>query len=143
MKSNKMLILRGVGAVAIVAALFLILSDGDDKDGDSEQQAGTPVRTSQPDESSKPEKEPRRPKPRIPVIEVVNGEPVGGLAELDFQSGDRVRFRVDSDVADEVHVHGYDILRDVAAGRQRQLRLPSRSRGRLRGRGRATRHASG
>ena len=28
----------------------------------------------------------------------------------------RVRFRVTSDIAEEVHVHGYDLHKDVAAG---------------------------
>jgi hypothetical protein len=108
-----MLILRGVGAVAIIAALFLILSGGDDDDGGSERQAAATAQTTGPEGPQAPE---RKPPPQIPVIKVVNGEPVGGLAELDYERGDRVRFRVDSDVADEVHVHGYNILRKVAAG---------------------------
>ena len=114
--SSKSLIIRAVGALAIAAALFLILSGGDDDDGGSEQQAAAPAQTTTPAGSQQPEPKPRPQKPQIPVIEVVNGEPVGGLRELEFQNGERIRFRVDSDVADEVHVHGYDILRDVTAG---------------------------
>jgi hypothetical protein len=41
---------------------------------------------------------------------------VGGVRRLEYDSGDRVRFLVRSDVADEVHVHGYDVSKDVAAG---------------------------
>jgi hypothetical protein len=35
---------------------------------------------------------------------------------LTYKSGDRIRFEVDSDVSDEVHVHGYDVMKDVEAG---------------------------
>ncbi|MFN8159455.1 MAG: hypothetical protein U0R52_00205 [Solirubrobacterales bacterium] len=52
----------------------------------------------------------------VPTIVVKNGKPVGGIADLDYTSGDTVRFRVRSDVSDEVHVHGYDRMKDVEAG---------------------------
>ncbi len=51
-----------------------------------------------------------------PVIVVKNGKPVGGIADLTYNQGDQIRFKVDSDVSDEVHVHGYDIMKDVKAG---------------------------
>ena len=38
----------------------------------------------------------------------------GSAAHL--QQGRTVRFKVDSDVADEVHFHGYDVMKDVKAG---------------------------
>jgi len=52
----------------------------------------------------------------VPTIVVRSAGPVGGVEELDYTSGDTVRFRVRSDVADHVHVHGYDLMKDVAAG---------------------------
>lgn len=52
----------------------------------------------------------------VKTIVVRNGEPAGGVAELTYTAGDEVRFEVRSDVADEVHVHGYDLSKDVAAG---------------------------
>jgi hypothetical protein len=52
----------------------------------------------------------------VPTIVIRNGEPVGGIEELEFSAGDQVRFRVESDVADEVHVHGYDLMEEVPAG---------------------------
>lgn len=53
---------------------------------------------------------------RVPTVVIRGGEPVGGIKELEYDSGDEIRFEVSSDVADEVHVHGYDLSRDVAAG---------------------------
>jgi hypothetical protein len=52
----------------------------------------------------------------LKTIVVRNGEPVGGVQELEYSAGEPVRFRVRSDVADEVHVHGYDLMKDVPAG---------------------------
>lgn len=52
----------------------------------------------------------------MPTIVVRGGEPLGGVQELAYSAGDAVRFRVQSDVADEIHVHGYDLMQDVAAG---------------------------
>jgi len=49
-------------------------------------------------------------------IVVVNGAPEGGIVRKTVEKGDRVVLVVKSDVADEVHLHGYDISRDVAAG---------------------------
>jgi hypothetical protein len=51
-----------------------------------------------------------------PTIVVKNGEPVGGVQELEYSAGDQIRFEVRSDVADEIHVHGYDLMKDVSAG---------------------------
>lgn len=51
-----------------------------------------------------------------PTIVIRNGEPVGGVEELEYSAGDQIRFTVESDVADEVHVHGYDLSQDVTAG---------------------------
>jgi hypothetical protein len=53
---------------------------------------------------------------KVPTIVVRNGEPVGGIAELEYSAGDEIRFEVSSDVADEVHVHGYDLMEEVPAG---------------------------
>jgi FtsP/CotA-like multicopper oxidase with cupredoxin domain len=41
----------------------------------------------------------------------------GKVAKLKFTEGDTVRFRVRSDVPEEVHVHGYDIAKDLEANK--------------------------
>jgi hypothetical protein len=51
----------------------------------------------------------------VPTIVVKNGQPVGGVRDLTYNKGEQIRFKVDSDVSDEVHVHGYDIMEDVKA----------------------------
>jgi hypothetical protein len=53
---------------------------------------------------------------KVPTIVIRNGEPVGGIKKLEYSAGEQIRFEVHSDVADEVHVHGYDLMQDVPAG---------------------------
>jgi hypothetical protein len=48
--------------------------------------------------------------------EIVGGKPVGGIARDSIARGRMVVIRVTSDVADHVHVHGYDLMEDVAPG---------------------------
>jgi hypothetical protein len=54
--------------------------------------------------------------PEPTTIVVRNGKPVGGPRELEYDAGERVYLTVRSDVADEVHVHGYDLSKEVPAG---------------------------
>lgn len=55
--------------------------------------------------------------PQVPTIVIgKDGKPVGGVADLTYQHGEEVRFKVKSAVADEIHVHGYDLMEDVEAG---------------------------
>ncbi len=50
------------------------------------------------------------------VVEVVGGDPVGGSRRVEVELGSVVALLVTSDTAEEVHVHGYDILRAVSPG---------------------------
>ena len=50
------------------------------------------------------------------TLEVVGGAPVGGHQRVEVDLGSVVAVMVTSDIAEEVHVHGYDILRTVSAG---------------------------
>ena len=60
--------------------------------------------------------------PTIVRIEVVDGQPQGGIVRQTVNKDDQVVLVVTSDVADEIHLHGYDISRDVEAGGT--VRLP-------------------
>jgi len=60
--------------------------------------------------------------PTVVRIVVVNGAPKGGIVRESVRKGDRVVLVVKSDVSDEVHLHGYDVSRDVASGAT--VRLP-------------------
>jgi heme/copper-type cytochrome/quinol oxidase subunit 2 len=47
------------------------------------------------------------------------------------KQGDRVEIVVTSDVADHVHLHGYDIMRDVAPGKTARIRFRANVPGRF------------
>lgn len=53
---------------------------------------------------------------QVVEVEVRDGEPVGGVRRAEVELGASVVVRVTSDVADEVHVHGYDRFAEVEAG---------------------------
>jgi hypothetical protein len=54
-------------------------------------------------------------------IVVVDGAPQGGIVREKVEKNDRVVLIVRSDVSDHVHLHGYDIMRDVAPGKPARL----------------------
>ena len=50
------------------------------------------------------------------TVEVEDGAPAGGVQRVEVALGSVVALMVTSDTAEEVHVHGYDILRAVSDG---------------------------
>jgi hypothetical protein len=64
-------------------------------------------------------------KPAFPTIVVRNGKPVGGIEELTYGAGERIRFEVTSNTSDEVHVHGYDVEEEVRPGRPAVFDFPA------------------
>ena len=55
-------------------------------------------------------------KPTEVKVVVVDGAPQGGIVRATVNKDDQVLLVVTSDVADEIHLHGYDKAKDVAAG---------------------------
>ena len=49
-------------------------------------------------------------------ITITGGQVAGGVKHVQVDSGKSVTIRVTSDVAEELHVHGYDLKRDLAPG---------------------------
>ena len=54
--------------------------------------------------------------PIVVTVVVENGAPKGGIVRQTVSKGDHVVLVVTSDVADEIHLHGYDKKTDVTAG---------------------------
>ena len=123
----------GVSAlgIAVAVVLLVVLSGGEGDGGTEPTQSATEVgsKTVSPasggDDDGTGSEQPETAKPEIETIDVRGGEPVGGVAELDYKKGDRVRFRVRSDVTEEVHVHGYDVTKDVGAGGSVKFDFPA------------------
>ena len=97
MRSNRTRIAVAVGAIAALVVLFVVLSGGDDNK-----------------------------KSTAAHIVVKGGKPVGGVKDITVNKGDPVRFSVTSDVADEIHVHGYDFHKDVEKGGTVSFAFPAK-----------------
>jgi hypothetical protein len=112
-----------VGVAAIVAAvvLFIVLSGGDDDSPSTTTAPTTSAASGNADGGGGggPSKS------EVPTIVVRDGEPVGGVQDLTFTSGDDIRFDVKSDTAAEVHFHGYDVMEDVEAGGEVSFDVPA------------------
>lgn len=123
-------VLLALGALALVAFIAVAI-DGTGRGGDdsSVRETTPPASTTRKETvHSLPDEEkpaPEKKDPAIPTIVVRGGEPVGGVAELSFDAGEVVRFKVTSDIADELHLHGYDISKPVAAGGSATFEFPA------------------
>ena len=73
------------------------------------------------------------------TIVVENAAPVGGIKRATVAKGDNVVLVVHSDVDDEVHLHGYNLATDVAAGGVGRSDFVADRPGPVRGRARAAR----
>jgi len=109
MNSNAMRVIAGIGVIAVAIVLLIVLKD-DDKSASEKVDTVATTTSSNPGGNESPSK------PSIPTIVIKNGKPVGGITELTYNEGDQIRFKVDSDVSDEIHVHGYELMKDVEAG---------------------------
>jgi hypothetical protein len=127
MESNAARAAVAIVAIAIVVVLFVVLSGGDDDDGGTTTDvAQTTTTTGKPaGKTGSGEKADKPEVSAVPLITVVDGQPEDGVAELSFDKGEKVLFEVDSDVADEVHVHGYDVEAELAAGKPSTVSFPA------------------
>jgi hypothetical protein len=66
------------------------------------------------------------PKATVIPIRIKDGKPVGGITRADVKKGQRVDLVVHSDVADEVHLHGYDLHQDVEPGGTALIRFQAK-----------------
>lgn len=111
-------------AVVVAVALFLVLRPDDS----NEPEASAPTTTTTGRTTVGTAQPPPAPKPAGPAqvqIVVRNGLPAGGVRRVTVAKGRRVVLLVTSDVADEVHLHGYDVMRDV--GPRQPARIPFRA----------------
>jgi FtsP/CotA-like multicopper oxidase with cupredoxin domain len=118
-----------VAATVVVLILaFVLLRPGGD-DGGSTAPSGAASTAGSTPSASTPSASTGQ--PAVKTVRVVGGEPQGGIKTLSFVKGDRVRIRVVSDVADEIHVHGYDLKKDVAKGGSVEFSFPATIEGRF------------
>ena len=121
MSRNQRLIFAALAAVIAVIAVIALTSGGDDSTKSTSTGTGTP--------SSQQDQQPAEASPSEAQIEVKGGDVVGGVQEIRVKEGQDIRFSVTSDKADEVHVHGYDVKKDVEPGKPVQFDIPAKITG--------------
>ena len=118
-RTQRLVFLSIAVVIAVVGVIVLTTSGGGD-----EEEAAAPgpqaAATETPGASAMETPEPTAtPKPEPPLVTP------GKVTKLRFKHGDTIRFRVRSDVADEVHVHGYDVMKDVEPGETVTFSFPA------------------
>jgi hypothetical protein len=103
MQSTRLRLGLAAGAIAAAVVLFIVLKGDDDSDS-----TATPGATK---------------------ITFRDGAPVGGVREIEVVKGDPVRLDVTPDVPAEVHVHGYEVAREVEADQTAKLEFPATAEG--------------
>jgi hypothetical protein len=119
MDSRRVPALIALVGVVVAVALFLLLKD--DTADDEATITNPPAVTSEKGDESKPDKPKKPPELELPVIEIRGGQPVDGVQELEFENGEEARFEVESDAADELHLHGYDLEFEVKPGKPTEI----------------------
>ena len=114
MSRNQRLSFLGIAALIAVVAIAVLAFGGADETSD--QADDTPAATATPsateEQASTPEPTPTAtPRPQPPLLQA------GSVKKLSFEEGDTVAFRVRHDAPEEVHVHGYDIKKDLEPGK--------------------------
>jgi hypothetical protein len=106
-----------VAAIVVAVAAFVLLSGGDDDDNESTTATTTTQQTqTQSGEPTATVPAPK-PEPSVNTIRVVGGEPRGGVQDITVNKDETVRIEVESpDTSGEVHIHGYDLSKDLEAG---------------------------
>ncbi|MEA2241067.1 MAG: hypothetical protein QOD24_623 [Solirubrobacteraceae bacterium] len=111
-QAQRLLLLAG--AVVVLVAGFVAFSPGGDGGGTNDVSTAT---TATAPTATRTGAASPAPRPALATIEIRGGKPVGGVKTITVPKGDRVLIYVtSSDTTDEVHLHGYDIKRNLRAG---------------------------
>jgi len=107
MSRGQRLTFLGIAAVIAIVAVVLLAGGGGETD-----KASNPAPSATPSETATTggaaAEETATPKPKPPPLLKAGKEQA-----LNYKEGETVRFRVVSDEAEEVHVHGYDIKKEL------------------------------
>jgi hypothetical protein len=124
----------GLGALVALVALLLVFRPSDDDEDSAGTTQVTPPPMLEPT-STETETQPTTTEaaPATTPLDVTirGGQPVGGIVRVTATEGDVVVVTVRSDVVDHVHVHGYDLMADVAPRKPARLRFRASLTGRF------------
>jgi FtsP/CotA-like multicopper oxidase with cupredoxin domain len=132
MSRNQRLTFLGIAAAIAVVAIIVLATGGDsgegaqDSAGTTAQQTATPSAPPTAEEGGDATPTPTptpTPKPQPPLLQA------GKVTKLRFTEGETVRFRVRNDAPEEIHIHGYDIAKDLEPGKTLTVSFPAKITG--------------
>jgi hypothetical protein len=100
-------------AVVIAVVAIVVLADTSEDDTAPSPSSATATPTATTEESTGTETPTPTPTPTPEPPPLLTADKV---TDLEATEGETVKFRVRSDEPEEVHVHGYDIMKDIEAG---------------------------
>jgi len=106
MKTGTRWAVLGLVVVVAVVAFVIAQSGGGSNSSSKTTRAQAPATGTAVNGTTTPAAAPK-------IIVVRNAKPVGGVQDITVKKGDQVRFTVQSDSAQEIHVHGYDFHKNV------------------------------
>jgi heme/copper-type cytochrome/quinol oxidase subunit 2 len=110
-----------VAAIAVALGAFALLKSGSDDSGNDSSSTST---TSATKTTTGPTA------PAAQRITIEGGKPVGGVHKITVTKGDTLRLIVSSpDTSQEIHVHGYDLMRDMAPGQPASFKFETKIEG--------------
>jgi heme/copper-type cytochrome/quinol oxidase subunit 2 len=120
-RTQRLTFLAVAAVIAVVAVVVLVIAGGG---SDDEQEAGatatqTPTGTPAEPAATATPTATATAEPRPPLVTP------GKITNLRFKEGETVAFRVRADTTDEVHVHGYDLMKDIAPGETVSFSFPA------------------
>lgn len=105
MQSNRRLgVVLAAAAIVLAVVLFIVLQGNDESDSGSTTAGPT-------------------------KIAFQDGQPVGGIHKIDVNKGDHVRLQVTPDFPAEVHIHGYEVSKDVKPNQTAAFDFPATAEG--------------
>jgi hypothetical protein len=128
--------MRTSAAAAVLVALSLVVGCGGNGEEASQTQAARA--TTEPEQTAtgvqtppQPPPPPAPPGPLRVAVTVRDGAVIGGMRRVSLDRGREVMLVVRADVRDHVHLHGYDLLTDVAPGSPGRIRFAADTPGRF------------
>jgi hypothetical protein len=85
--------LIGAALVVVAAVGLIVLSSGGDDSSSTSEDGKVPT-----------------------VVVDKQGEPIGGVQELVYKKGDQIHFKVKVPFEEEIHLHGYDVMKEAPPG---------------------------
>jgi hypothetical protein len=92
MQSRKVAAGVGLGALVVAVVLFIVLSGGSDSDNGGQS--------------------------RTFAFELADGQAVGGAKDISATQDDHLTVTLKTDVPAELHIHGYELSKDIDAGQE-------------------------